>query len=370
MDRELILRVRTGSHYRLLAASDIHAYLSVFREALSKAAYRPGEDYLIIVGDMIQKGPENAATLDYMMELSQTPRVHLLRGNVDMTARVLVSDLSEPELLRFNEKWPRNLFTEWAAALGFEQVTADNCAEVRAAVASRYQAQLDFIDSLPIAIETDDLIFAHAGLDDLPDWRDSDPAHVLRADSFFDRSHRAPKPVVVGHWPVFNYAESGASCLPVISREKRIIAIDGGCGVKRVGQINIFIAEACGGTPAFDAVFADPHPKIQAVYTVQAEKPPLFKLNFMQPYVDLLEKGPFFSLCRAKHDGTRGLFKNEHISFSKTGEACVHSSLSNMLSVRKGDTVSLIDGDCAGFALARSETGEIGWLPKSALSLL
>ena len=79
-----ILRVQMPGNKRLLIASDIHAHGFLLQEALEKAAYAPESDILIIVGDMLEKGPDSLGTLRYVMGLAEKGTVYALMGNVDL----------------------------------------------------------------------------------------------------------------------------------------------------------------------------------------------------------------------------------------------------------------------------------------------
>lgn len=68
---------------------------------------------------------------------------------------------------------------------------------------------------------------------------------------FFNQSHKANKYVVVGHWPVVNYSEKAPSNNPVIDKEKKIIAIDGGNAIKEAGQLNAFIIQRTSASDKF-----------------------------------------------------------------------------------------------------------------------
>ena len=41
---------------RLIAVSDIHGHLDRFKALLRKVHYNPLEDYLVIIGDFVEKG--------------------------------------------------------------------------------------------------------------------------------------------------------------------------------------------------------------------------------------------------------------------------------------------------------------------------
>ena len=97
---------------------------------------------------------------------------------------------------------------------------------------------------LPIAYETDDFIIIHAGVEDIPDWKETSREFALYAPSFYEKGHQADKTVIVGHWPVVNYrANTVSSNCPLIDLEKKIIAIDGGNQIKEDGQLNALVIE-------------------------------------------------------------------------------------------------------------------------------
>lgn len=69
---------------RIIAISDIHGNLPVFKKLLRKIAFDPEKDALFLVGDLLEKGPYNLETLYYIMELSRHPHVHPMIGNCDV----------------------------------------------------------------------------------------------------------------------------------------------------------------------------------------------------------------------------------------------------------------------------------------------
>ena len=69
---------------RVIAVSDVHGHCRVFKALLEQVGYRPGEDGLVVVGDLVQKGPENLDTLRYAMELARSPHTFFLHGNHEL----------------------------------------------------------------------------------------------------------------------------------------------------------------------------------------------------------------------------------------------------------------------------------------------
>ena len=67
---------------RVLAISDIHGNLPFLKGVLAAAHYGP-DDILVLVGDLVEKGPDSLTTLRFIMELAERNTVYGLRGNCD-----------------------------------------------------------------------------------------------------------------------------------------------------------------------------------------------------------------------------------------------------------------------------------------------
>ena len=95
------LSVESGK--RILVTSDIHGHLSYLKNILKKVSFSDN-DILFIVGDMIEKGPENLGALRYVMDLCKQKNVIPLIGNVDAYRLQLIHNLSKLQhsLLQFH----------------------------------------------------------------------------------------------------------------------------------------------------------------------------------------------------------------------------------------------------------------------------
>lgn len=78
---------------RIFIVGDIHGELSKLKSALDSLEFRLGEDILISVGDLIDRGPENLETLDWFFT---QPLVYAVRGNHD-DFMVAALDFDTPE---------------------------------------------------------------------------------------------------------------------------------------------------------------------------------------------------------------------------------------------------------------------------------
>ena len=85
MGRELcatIERIGAALGQRLLVVSDIHGRRDWLIQLLEKMEYG-GDDILIIIGDLIEKGPDSLGVVRYVMDLSLDNYVYVSMGNVD-----------------------------------------------------------------------------------------------------------------------------------------------------------------------------------------------------------------------------------------------------------------------------------------------
>ena len=240
---------------RVLVVSDVHGHLSHLRAVLEEAKFE-GDDLLIVVGDLLEKGPDSLGTLRYVMELVEAGRAVSAWGNVDYL-RVqaldgLGTDPSTAEhflaYLNFmRREYGNSLFDEMCRELNTLPQTEEEILAVLPAVTSRFQRELSFLRSQPTIIETPNYRFVHGGLKsaDLQGNLTCPPWELLKRDDFLATARRTgmvmEKPTVVGHWPVSCNHTDRADFNPIVDQKQGIIAIDGGCGVKSIGQLNLLI---------------------------------------------------------------------------------------------------------------------------------
>ena len=78
-----IVHVQIPEGSRILVTSDVHGYPDLLKTLLNKAEYRPNADFLFILGDTLEKGPDNLGAMEYVYDLSKNDRVYVTAGNVD-----------------------------------------------------------------------------------------------------------------------------------------------------------------------------------------------------------------------------------------------------------------------------------------------
>ncbi len=74
--------------------SDVHGHIDNLFQLLKKLNYTQ-DDILVIVGDLIEKGPDSLRTLRYIMELSERENVYISMGNVDLHRYEILTGMSE-----------------------------------------------------------------------------------------------------------------------------------------------------------------------------------------------------------------------------------------------------------------------------------
>ena len=69
-----IQTIKAAPGQRIIAVSDVHGHLNHLIQLLKKINYS-GDDILVIVGDIVDKGPDSLRTLQYVMELAKRESV-------------------------------------------------------------------------------------------------------------------------------------------------------------------------------------------------------------------------------------------------------------------------------------------------------
>lgn len=223
---------------RIIVISDIHGDLDSFKELLVKCNYDENEDYLIVLGDLIEKGNKNLETLHHMMNIANLDKVFILKGNCDrVLENVMDNERNIPETLKYLSYQKLSVFHEMAENVGTSIETNEDLKYVLAYL----KEEKNFIDTLPTALISKDFAFVHAGIRDLEN--ENDEKFHLTARNFFNSNVELDRYLVVGHFPVCNYSERIINNNPRIDLEKKIISIDGGNCVKNHGQLNALIIE-------------------------------------------------------------------------------------------------------------------------------
>ena len=149
---------------RTIVTSDLHGDLAGFRALLQKSGFS-SKDALVIVGDLLEKGPQSLGLLRAVMELAQGGNVFVLAGNNDL----LLSEwgrgeASDEDVWRYLRTRDTSVLMDMARALEHRWDTLEDVQALKAAVWAAFQPELRFLDALPHILDTEQCTFVHAGL--------------------------------------------------------------------------------------------------------------------------------------------------------------------------------------------------------------
>ena len=347
---------------RVICISDIHAYLDDFKALLEQCEYDSDSDYLFILGDIIEKGPRNIETLNYVQELCQNPKAIYIQGNNDtMPCHMAFKDDQARFLDRISHR-PVNTFLQMAESIGITDF-AEDFEQKRQKVIEAYKTQLDFLRNAPLAIETRKFIYVHAGIESRPDWENSSPDTVLAIFPFMYYGHQQKKIVICGHCPTYCLKSSNNTNLPVHDRDKRILDIDGGMGTKTAMQLNALIINFDGDRCRFQTLFHPHGEEVTIENDVDTDKTPKFT-DWDKHRITVLEDRGEFLLVRNDATGETGLIPPSFTSDLNGLRPWIY--LDSFVSVKAGEKF-YISRETENHLFGITEKGKIGFIPKSAL---
>ncbi len=359
-------RLQLPQRARLLMVSDIHGSLSLLRALLKKCEYDPERDFLFLLGDFIEKGKESSADcLRAILQMErELPHVYLTQGNCDNIRWML--DLPDGDFRSLIEDRQRNsILKSWMDEDGLS-FAASSIPAVKAALLQRHKSEIDHLLSLPLLIETDELLLSHSGA--AADVRASTRHDCVKNDDFFFRSLGYDRWFVFGHMPAQNFHDS-CTGNPLLDRRRRLAAIDGGNAIKRFGQLNALIVHKDGGELIFETRFADPSPKARALRDVIGlpESGTCCADFFCRQVERVLSVNAHFTLCRMKNSGRNSYVKNEWLERRDGGLTVRCACSQEFPALRKGQEVYLLEDKLSGYDLIKTEDGRVGWVEKGAL---
>ena len=132
---------------RTLIVGDVHGCLVELKALLAKVEYSPGADRLIFVGDLLDRGPFSAETIQYVRQLSRlaNANVHVVLGNHEL------------KHLRFHRKVTEAGGDANRVAMKFSPAKRNIHAQLAA-------VDLDWMSELPTYFRGEDFLVVHAGV--------------------------------------------------------------------------------------------------------------------------------------------------------------------------------------------------------------
>lgn len=363
MRKTTVERVRFPKDRRVLVLSDIHGHIRELDDVLERASYS-ADDILVIVGDMIEKGPESLKTLRRIMALQKTRAVYPLMGNVDYwrymhftQGAAAQSDLLT-SALNARRWWGSSLLHECCAELNIPVSESMDIAGTVVKIREAFAPELAFMDGLPTILDTPDMIFVHGGIphENLSLLEGTDCYPLLKCDDFLSRGLSFHKYVTVGHWPATLYRTGRPDNTPLVDSARHIICLDGGCGIKDDGQLNLMILPA-NGSENFSFLSSDSLPKLTALDDQTPSRTPPQYIKWTDRFVTLLESAG--DEARVLWHGREMRVPSAIVRVESDGRTVCGDITDYRLAVKKGDTLSLVYRLHSGCYVKKN--GQSGW---------
>ena len=355
---------------RILAVSDIHGHPDRLFQLLRQLHYGKN-DILVIVGDLIEKGPESLRVVQYVMDLARQHPVYVSMGNVDL-GRILKADNDSPEgvadwagFLHWAERtWGGSLFSEMLADMGIslDQVTGERAAEYRSRMLEQFQEELEFLWSRPTILTAGKYIFVHGGIptEDVQSLAGTDPQPYLKNDDYYHQGYTFRDHIVVtGHWPTCLYRADREDVSPLFDRERGILCIDGGNSLKRSGQLNgIIIPDSQADMEDISWAGYDGAPRVEALEGQEGRAAGLHIQYFASEVEQLSQDGDMGEWRQLSSGKT---FSGPMKWTYRDDKGVLHYSdyADTVLSVSPGDQLSVIEQTRSGYYCKKN--GLAGW---------
>lgn len=363
---------------RLLVASDIHGHLNRLVQLLKKLNY-DGDDILIIVGDLIDKGPESLRVVQYVMDLCRQHPVYVSMGNVEQYRLQMLwramqagdpSDTCVRELVEYlhwsAEVWGSCLFQEMLSDIGVSvsQITSENVVKYMNLVQEHFREELDFLRSRPVIMTAGDYLFVHGGVptEDLSALEGSPAVQYLKNDNFRNQGYSFSRyTVVTGHWPTFLYRPDEENGSPLFDRERRILCIDGGCGLKFAGQLNGIMIPGCSaGMEEISWTCYDDFPVVTALNAQKSEAAGIH-IQYFDNVVEMLEENGDMASVRQLSTGKKFDVPLKFLThWNQDGRLRCGDYCDAKPEVEPGEKLSLIL-EAGGKYYVKNRLGKIGW---------
>lgn len=356
--RATVQHIELPAHRRAFAVSDVHGNLPLLRGLLDKIAFSR-DDILILLGDLIEKGPQSLDTLHYIMDLCRTHTVYVLRGNCD---QLLFGDAPDDWLFHIRTHWNGNLIlNEFARILDYPLRTPDDVGGLRELVKREFPRETAFLMGLPVILESERYIFVHGGIpgeDSLRHPERLEGNACMKNDDFLHQGHVfRDRWCVVGHWPTTLYRTDCPCADPLVSPGQQIVSIDGGCSIKRDGQLNALRLPALPCAEGFSWTSYDALPTAVA-RDPQSPSPHCVYIRYGDNALKLLERGDEFSTCLHLSTGQRVDILTRDLWETPQGVFC-EDSTDYLLPVQPGDLLSVIQSTSRGWLVKKG--GVTGW---------
>ncbi len=350
-------KIEIDENKRIICISDIHGNLDALMGLLDKLKFCK-EDILFLIGDLVEKGPKNLETLRYIIKLQREYEVYVICGNCDAITKEIVKEQENPRLLSYLLLGCHSLLNEMLDEIKYPLHKESNLLTISKLLLANFKEELDFIINLPDIIETKNFIFVHGGLTNLADTPlyEQEQNCVRKMDDFLNRGTKFEKYVVVGHWPVALYSKRYPNYNPVISREKKIISIDGGNIVTIDGQLNGLVIPNI-NSEEFTYESYDKLDYGIALHKQEGNHDSIY-IPWTDNHIQILNKENEFSYCKHISSGKCMWILNKFIYSDNTGFRC-EDSTNYQIPIDAYDSIKVVEVTSRGYYVKKD--GICGW---------
>lgn len=357
------LKVRVDGDYRLIAISDIHGHLDRFKQLLKKVHYK-STDYLVIIGDFVEKGDQVIETIHYVQQLDKNERTYVLAGNCEWALEAL---LTIPEIAAQIPKYLKRVSSNGCIRKAYEELHLDDGHEtllgVQKQIAHYLRNELKYISILPTTLKFNDFLFVHAGIEPREDYEHCGLSSMLEMQHFLEIGHMLKETVIVGHLPTSNYRKNTINNDIILDKEKRIISIDGGTGVKPISQLNALIIESKNDHITIKSDYVQTFKEYRVIDDYKTNQTEVHKISFPDFEVRVIKQGQHFSLCEQIATKMQLYIKNEFLYQRNHKTYCLDDYTDCLLNLKKNDMIKLIG--IYGDYVYGIKDKQVGWLKLS-----
>lgn len=196
---------RIASGERIYAIGDPHGRLDLFAELMARiradgAARRPLLTRIVVLGDVIDRGPQSAELVARLMAYTGgSDRFVVLKGNHEAMMEVALDSGDEAPLQAWLRFGGFETLTSWGVPEAVIRA-GPAAAVVRAARAAIGPEAAAWIDARPLTYRSGAVVFTHAGVRPDVAWEAQTPEDLLWIrDEFLSQDHGLPLRIVHGH---------------------------------------------------------------------------------------------------------------------------------------------------------------------------
>lgn len=219
--------------------SDPHGRYQELKEILTY--WNPQEQTLVLLGDIVDRGPSSLECLRLIMQLQEKGNVITVDGNHEQLLCEWL-EMKGNESFYYLEVFNNTIqsfFPDVSNVL--QKYTKQRLANV---LRTMYQAELSFIKNMLTYYETVQLLFVHGGYNLEPNWKvDAERDCKWIRQPFISGENKTGKTIIFGHTPTENMHDTQSNDI-WISPCKTKIGIDGSCVYG--GQLNAIVISHSG----------------------------------------------------------------------------------------------------------------------------